>query len=454
MTQPSDFEVASLPKPRILVVDDREENLYAMRKLLRKLDAKIDTASSGQDALAMTLRNRYALILLDVQMPSMNGFEVAEFLRENDETAHIPIIFITAISKEEKYVFRGYEQGAVDYLYKPINPAILLSKCSVFIELANQNAQIKQTTLALRELNERYTRILKSIQDGVIGIDGEGKIIFINPSAIKLLKVKDEVIGRSVLDFLSGPNAQQKEWRNHGFYRACLNNEAVFDADGIMYTSSGQPFPAEIRFGPFSASYGPTGGVLTFTDISARKRLEELLKHQATFDSLTNIPNRSLFLNELSRALSKLKRRNTKLGVLFIDLDKFKPVNDQYGHAAGDSVLRAFSTRCKSVVRNEDLFARIGGDEFALLVEEIDSLERLENICQKILDCFSDAYDADGHLVQLSASIGGIIVGDGSLKPDEILDMADKCMYKAKKAEKMPKVYLEDVSQKQTQSPS
>lgn len=122
-------------KVYVLLVDDRPENLIALEALLDKLDIHIIKAESGNKALGLMLEYDFALVLLDVQMPEMDGFEVAELMRKKNRTREIPIIFITAINKEEQYVFKGYEKGAVDYLFKPIDPNILRSKVNVFLDL-------------------------------------------------------------------------------------------------------------------------------------------------------------------------------------------------------------------------------------------------------------------------------------------------------------------------------
>ncbi len=124
-----------IEKPRILIVDDRPENLFAMEKVLRNLDVNLIKVSSGNEALAQTLHENFALILLDVQMPDMNGYEVADILREEEKTKHLPIIFITAIDRDESREIHGYDSGAVDYIFKPIDPRILLNKVKIFIEL-------------------------------------------------------------------------------------------------------------------------------------------------------------------------------------------------------------------------------------------------------------------------------------------------------------------------------
>jgi two-component system cell cycle response regulator len=150
-------------KENILIVDDRPEDLLALEKLLKRPDLNIIRATSGNDALAMVLEHDFALILLDVQMPVMDGFETAELLRENNETKRIPIIFITAISKEQKHVFKGYDAGAVDYLFKPLDPDILKSKVNVFLELHKQKTSLEEMNEELRKANKKMWEQQKAV---------------------------------------------------------------------------------------------------------------------------------------------------------------------------------------------------------------------------------------------------------------------------------------------------
>lgn len=141
----------------ILIVDDQPANLMVMRALLEGLPAELHTASSGQEALAMSLEHEFALVLLDVQMPEMDGFETATLLRGMKQTRHLPIIFVTAISKEDENVFRGYDSGAVDYLFKPVNPVILRSKVDIFLTIHNQRLLLEKKT---RELDQKVAELL------------------------------------------------------------------------------------------------------------------------------------------------------------------------------------------------------------------------------------------------------------------------------------------------------
>lgn len=434
LSLPAGFERAEPPQPAILVVDDREENLFAMRKLLSKLDAEIVTAASGPEALAQSLRQEFALILLDVQMPSMNGFEVAQCLRDNEETAHVPIIFLTAISKEERFVFQGYDSGAVDYVFKPVDPAILLAKARVFLDLARQRESLRHLTLVLTELNERHMRLLEAMHEGVIGFSLDGQIQFANPMAQRLLGAPNRLVGDHIVRYVTGADPSSGEWEAHPLHAACLTHRPFVDADTRMYRADGQMFPAEISFGPLGPDSGPTGGVLVFSDISARKRIEEALRRQATFDQLTGIPNRALFYDELSRALARARRAHRPLALMYLDLDGFKTVNDTHGHAVGDRLLCAFCERSLRMLREGDLMARIGGDEFVVLVEDAPDPESLQSIANKLCQAAREPFDLDGIEARIAVSLGIAITPRGAHSPDELVAVADSAMYEAKQA--------------------
>lgn len=154
--------------PNILIVDDRNENLIALEALLAECNAIITTASNGNDALSLMLENEFALLLLDVQMPGMDGFEVAELMRSNAATRHIPIIFVTAINTDQKYIFKGYESGAVDYLTKPVEPFILRSKVNIFLNIWQQQHELSRAMDNLVKANQQIALQRKALQEQAI----------------------------------------------------------------------------------------------------------------------------------------------------------------------------------------------------------------------------------------------------------------------------------------------
>ncbi len=148
----------------VLIVDDRPENLLAVESVIESPDLNIIKAATGDEALGLMLDHDFALAILDVQMPGIDGFETAELMRGSEKTRQIPIIFVTAISKEHKYVFKGYESGAVDYLFKPIDPGIMRSKVKVFCELFRQKRIIQDHLREIEEKNEGLEKYIKEIK--------------------------------------------------------------------------------------------------------------------------------------------------------------------------------------------------------------------------------------------------------------------------------------------------
>src|SRR5271155_872391 len=194
-------------RPNILIVDDRKENLLATEKVLRNLDAGILKAASGNEALSLMLRHRFAVVLLDVQMPEMDGFETAMLMQEHESMRGVPIIFVTAISKEERYATQAAEIGAADYIFKPINSEILKSKVKVYLDLYVQREELVTIRSALEDAEARLRAILDNVLDGIITIDGSGTVISINPAVVKMFGYESgEVIGRNIKMLMPEPN--------------------------------------------------------------------------------------------------------------------------------------------------------------------------------------------------------------------------------------------------------
>lgn len=192
-------------KPRILLVDDKLKNLQALEALLDGMELICVKASSGNEALKIAMQQVLALILLDVKMPEMDGYETAEILRSSEETQHIPIIFVTAAYQAQNHIFQGYESGAVDYLLKPLDPHILKSKIRVFLEIYQKNQALKKTIQELRLSQRRMVNILDVAEYAIITVNAQRQINFFNQRAEKILGYyAQEILGQS-LDLLISP---------------------------------------------------------------------------------------------------------------------------------------------------------------------------------------------------------------------------------------------------------
>src|SRR3954464_9047076 len=208
-------QVGTTEQVDILIVDDRAENLLALEAILEPLHQRLVRASSGEEALRRLLERDFALILLDVQMPGMNGFETARLIKSRERTKYIPIIFLTAISKEEAYVFEGYSVGAVDYLFKPFQPEILRSKVAVFVDLYRKQEQIKHQDellreserremelrhrAELRETQARLAEIVDGAMDAIVMFDERQRITLFNEAAERTFCITArEAVGTSI----------------------------------------------------------------------------------------------------------------------------------------------------------------------------------------------------------------------------------------------------------------
>ena len=188
-------------KQKILLVDDRPENLFSLEKVLAETGAELISAGGGNEALKVTLHHDFALAILDVQMPGMDGYELAEYLRGDKNNRDIPIIFLTAFNSDDQQVFKGYEAGGVDYLTKPYKPQILLAKVKIFLQLDRQKKEL-QEKLELERSKAYLENILAAMSDAVVVVNQEGTIQKVNLAALKLLGLEEnEIMGAPIERF-------------------------------------------------------------------------------------------------------------------------------------------------------------------------------------------------------------------------------------------------------------
>jgi PAS domain S-box-containing protein len=279
----------------ILLVDDRAENLLALEAILEPLGQRLVRASSGEDALRRLLERDFAAILLDVQMPGLNGFETAQLIKSRERSKFIPIIFLTAISKDDEYVFQGYSVGAVDYISKPFQPAILRSKVQVFVELYLQQRhiaeqeqrirEIERQELELRHMREllqseaRFGEIVRTAMDAIIVFGGDGAITLLNGSAESMFGVKaSDAVGSSITRFF--PNGMQPD----AVARLCAPDDRSGSTSPAATTArraNGASFPIEASVSCLDTPDAPRTFTLIVRDVSDHVAREDALHRQA-----------------------------------------------------------------------------------------------------------------------------------------------------------------------------
>jgi two-component system sensor histidine kinase/response regulator len=344
MAQPAEQQAteASLPlaRPNILIVDDRWENLLATEKILRHLDAGIFTANSGNEALSLVLRHRFAVVLLDVQMPEMDGFETALLMQEHESMRGVPIIFVTAISKEERYASQAAEIGAVDYIFKPINSEILKSKVKVYLDLYVQREELLKIQGALEDAQARLRTILDNVLDGIIMIDGSGTVISINPAVVKMFGYEaGDIVGRNIEMLMPEPNRS-----NPDGYLARYESTGTPRAIGLGrelegLTKAGRTFPMELTVTE-ALFHGERMFVGLVRDITERKWAEDTSRQAKAAAEAAN-RTKSDFLANMSHEIRT--PLNAILGMTYL-AQRANPVPRQQSYLtkigiAGQSLL-------------------------------------------------------------------------------------------------------------------
>ncbi|NRR32022.1 EAL domain-containing protein [Oxalobacteraceae bacterium] len=329
--------------PNVLLVNDDPASLYALESLLigsAGQEYQLVTASSGKEALRAVLQQEFAVILLDVSMPGMDGFETAEAIHSHPRSAAVPIIFITAHYADEISRMKAYQKGAVDYLFTPVIPQILQTKVAVFVELTKKNIELRRQSEELARLN----------QD------------------LRVQRLQD-------LERINGELEQE---------------------------------------------------------VAERKLAEQRAHELSTRDALTNLVNRRSLIQQLEHAVAMADRAHSEFGLLFLDLDKFKQVNDNYGHEVGDELLRQVAARLTAAVRVSDVVARLGGDEFVVLIGGRAAAANAARVARKIEQANARPYDIGSQRLRTSSSIGIALYPQDGANAAELMKHADLAMYHAK----------------------
>lgn len=289
---------------------------------------------------------------------------------------------------------------------------------------------------ALRDSEVQLRRLLESTGAAIVALDLDGRCTFANPSAADLLGYREpsQMIGSSMNLHLPANGAGSRSGENRGrIYEPLDSGCGVCLDDGRFLRAGGESFPVEYRSYPIFHDEKIIGLSVTFFDITERLSMQQQLVYLAEHDHLTGLPNRTLFLDRLEAGIARARRRESLLALFYIDLDRFKPVNDQYGHHAGDRLLQSVTKRLRLAVREMDTVARIGGDEFAIILEDISEAEDATVVSKKLNDLIAPPfYLESGEKLTIGMSVGYALYPNHS-DCESLLRHADSAMYQAKK---------------------
>jgi diguanylate cyclase (GGDEF)-like protein/PAS domain S-box-containing protein len=413
---------------KVLLVDDDEDEFIVTRDLLSDINRtayKLDWVSDYDKALPRILSEAYDVCLIDYRLGARTGLEL---IREAIVLGcQSPLILLTGQGNREIDI-AAMEAGAADYLIKGQFSASELERSIRY------SISAARTMEKLRLSEERYALAARAANDGLWDWNLLTDETYFAPRWKEMLGLPETEIRRHVEEWFSRVHPHDLP-QLRAAIQAHLDNETpqfqceyrMTHRDGAWVWMLARGLAVRDPAGRAQRMAGSQ------TDINARKRAEEKLRHDAQHDTLTNLPNRAVFLDRLARSVGRARRRDDYLfAVLFLDVDRFKLVNDSSGHSAGDRLLIAVARRLESVLRPGDMVARHGGDEFTILLDHLKDQFDVENIVQRLQRHLSGPFEIEGQEIVVNASIGITLSSIACHDPEQMLRDADIAMYRAK----------------------
>jgi len=403
----------------LLVVEDDTNSSLVISRVLTMHGAKVETALNGSDGLRKFQEKLYPIIITDINMPIMSGLELVKRIKVIDPEA---FVIATSANRETDCLISAIELGFSDYFLKPIE----LEKLLLSVNRCRDNVIVRQQ---LENEREKFKTVVNCLGEGITIKDLEYRILYQNLAMTELFGNQVGSFCYKVfgLDEPCQDCPTAEALKDGKFHSSCRNYQLDRTMIHIESTAS------LIR-----DSRGTiTGTVEIIRDISERVKNEQIIRDMAFHDPLTSLPNRRLFEDRLEQAIAKSHRYGMKFGLLYLDLDYFKNINDSLGHETGDEVLIEVSERIKSSCKRDlDTVSRQGGDEFCIIFTDCGDRNNLEVLAKNILLAFSDPIRVHNSDVQITTSIGISIFPDDGTDAKLLEQAADSAMYSAKKSGK------------------
>jgi len=409
-------DASLLKKFSVLYVEDDDDIRDQLAHFLKRRVGALHIATNGHEGLLAFEAYKPDIVVTDILMPVMNGLEMAEKIKA--VSSHTPIIVTTAFN-ETNFFLKAIDIGVDKYVIKPVNSDIL---GDVLLQCAHT---------MLSEVERRLSStVFDSSSDAIMVSDRNNQIISVNAAFCEITGyARDEVLGKD-------PKMLSAGRQQHEFYLELWNSlreTGKWNGEIWNRRKTGELYMEWLSISTVKNNQGEiTHYVGIFSDITERKQAEERVRHLAHYDALTDLPNRTLFHDRLQQALIQAQRGHYQVAVMFIDLDRFKVINDTLGHSVGDLLLQAVAQRLTNCVRQGDTVCRQGGDEFVILLPEIGHAEDAALVAQKVLDSVGQPFFLDGHELHISSSIGISFFPSDGVTVDALMKNADVAMYRAK----------------------
>jgi diguanylate cyclase (GGDEF)-like protein/PAS domain S-box-containing protein len=412
---------------RLLLVEDNAGDARLLREMFSEEgspDTELTHVMSLGEAEQHLAERAVDIILLDLGLPDAQGLGAVR--RAKAAAPRVPLVVLTGLD-DESVAALALQEGAQDYLIKgQIETRGLLRALRYAIER-------KMMEEALYAEKERAQVTLGCIGEAVACTDLSGKVTFLNAAAEKMTGwSSEEAAGRTIAEVCRILDSASREPIPNPMDLDVAPGESV-QSSFLLVRRDGLEIPIEDSIAPIRDRHGKaSGAVIVFRDVSAARAMALQIIHSAQHDFLTGLPNRALLNDRVNQAIGLSSRHGTKGAVLFLDLDGFKHINDSLGHLVGDKLLRSIAGRLVDCLRGSDTVSRQGGDEFVVLLSEVEHAEDAAISARRILQAVSEAHLIDKHDLHITTSIGVSVYPDDGLDAETIIKNADTAMYQAK----------------------
>ena len=446
-------ESGPTPAVRVLLIEDEPRLLRSLEALLQHQGLVISTAATGQEAIAHLKQSRCDLVILDLGLPDMGGLEIMDFMNLHPTGAHV---IVTSGSVEVESVIGALQRGAYDYLRKPYAREELLKTIDKALQHRRLQEENKKIASQLANSEQLYRHLVDCSPDIIYMLDSAGCFTFVNHRVRDLLGYsRDDLLGKHYSELIHPEDLERAHYvfSDAGHDRR-LTRLVELRFKSLNPNSAPRTFSNELmntplpRRGEVNANEAADSELLGLygvaRDITETQLADALISHQNYHDRLTDLPNRVLFKDRLGLALLQARRSHSQLAVMFIDLDRFKLVNESLGHRMGDELLQQAAHRLSTCLRRGDTLARFGDDEFTAILPELTGLQDATVMADQFLECMKPAFELGGHAVHMTASIGIAFYPDNGTDIETLIRNSGLAMNQIKSAGKNGHAFFND----------